>query len=304
LTPRRFGLFYGGPRPDDRVRGVSPRVEGDDLRAWFRLVRLPNALISCASVLVAGFLARGEWFFPGWGWAMAGSGLLLIAGNVDNDVADIESDRVNRPERPLPSGEITIRQAQAVAAVLAVGGLSASWPLGVPAFSIAVGAAGLLWLYNHQLKRRPLVGNLAVAGLTGLLFLYIAVVTRRWEGLVPTALFAFWVHLARELVKDLEDMEGDAVQGARTLALLRPELTRVLAIVALGMALATGWVTPLIVRWGHTTTPALGIGVTVILASPIGHVISARMKRDWTETSKRLKLTMIAGLVILVLSRW
>ena len=82
-------------------------------------------------------------------------------------------------------------------------------------------AAFLLWFYSNNLKREPFVGNLTVAFLTGLSIYLIGFYFQKSELLVLTyAIFAFFLNLIREIIKDIEDRQGDRKHGCRTLPIV------------------------------------------------------------------------------------
>ena len=97
-------------------------------------------------------------------------------------------------------------------------------PVPGPVHSLVVvpwGAAFLLWLYSNQLKRLPLVGNLVIAALSGLAVWTVSLHFPQNHLLVYTyAIFAFAISLLREIVKDMEDMQGDESFGCKTLPIL------------------------------------------------------------------------------------
>lgn len=141
-------------------------------------------------------------------------------GNTINDYFDYEIDKINRPERPLPRGAMERRVALYYSVFLLSVGLSLALLINLPAFLLAVLAYVTMVLYAWKLKPLPFVGNLAVAALTGATPLYGAVAVGR-IGLAGTlALCAFLVNVAREVIKDVEDFEGDSLKGARTLPIL------------------------------------------------------------------------------------
>jgi len=74
----------------------------------------------------------------------------------------------------------------------------------------------LLFLYSKYLKRIPLLGNVTVAFLTGLVFIFGGVVVSNPGAAIVPAVFAFLINLIRELVKDMEDIEGDKIAGVIT----------------------------------------------------------------------------------------
>ena len=92
-----------------------------------------------------------------------------------------------------------------------------SWQIGVINFLVV----GLLWLYSNQLKRLPLLGNITVALLTGLSVFVVYVFYRESIFLFATyAFFAFFISLIREVIKDMEDVEGDKKFELKTLPIV------------------------------------------------------------------------------------
>ena len=146
------------------------------------------------------------------------SGALIAAGaNAVNDYFDVAIDRQNKPHRPLPSGLIPPRSAFLFANTLLVCGASCGVLVNNAAFVIAALSAALLYVYSYKLKRTVLMGNLAVSLVTGLAFIYGGVaVGRVGRALIPAA-FALLFHLGREIIKDIEDIEGDRLADANTL---------------------------------------------------------------------------------------
>ena len=102
--------------------------------------------------------------------------LTLSAGNIINDIKDIAIDKVNHPERPLITGKITVSQAKTEYGSLIFISLLLSFFINLPAFVIALSATVLLILYSYYFKMVPILGNLIVSFLTGLVFIYGGVV--------------------------------------------------------------------------------------------------------------------------------
>lgn len=131
------------------------------LLAWLRLLRIPNHATAAADVL-AGFLiaSRAREFGPlpaAFWWALGAGLAFYAAGMVLNDVFDLELDRHERPERPLPAGAIAVGTAAAVGrGLLTLGSLCAclaAFGSGHPAVAL-VGAAlaAAVWAYDRQAK--------------------------------------------------------------------------------------------------------------------------------------------------------
>lgn len=186
--------------------------------AFLSLIRPLNLLIAFLSIVVAAVLAGGDERDALSIVLAAFAGIAVAAGaNAINDRFDVEIDRVNRPERPIPRGDLTIQDANRVWIATATVGAICSAIVGAWPLAIVVVAIATLYWYSRSLKATPLVGNLVVGGMTGLAFIYGAAAVGPIErGIVP-ALFAFLVNVARELVKDIEDREGDALALAATL---------------------------------------------------------------------------------------
>lgn len=150
--------------------------------------------------------------------------VLLSAGNAINDYCDYDIDRINRPRRPLPSGRIRRTNALIFAIVLTAIGIYLGILINKNATGIAILVCVALVCYAFYLKRTPFVGNLVVSGLTGLTFIAGGVAVDSVQGTLLPAIFAFLFTTAREIVKDLEDTEGDLKNNAKTLATLNPRI--------------------------------------------------------------------------------
>lgn len=185
----------------------------------FELTRPLNTLITGLTVVVGGLIAgKGMQFEPAPLIGAAIAAALIAAGaNAMNDAYDAVIDMINRPERPIPSGEVSRILASFWGFSLTLAGVIAGRIMSLTLGLVPLLVAILLWFYNSRLKRRPLTGNVVVAICGGLAFIYggMAVGHIR-EALIPAG-FAFLLHLGREIVKDVEDLPGDLAVGARTL---------------------------------------------------------------------------------------
>jgi len=138
------------------------------------------------------------------------SGALVNAGgNIINDYFDIEIDKINRPNRPLPSGDMSLKNALSLYIYTTLFAFVIVYEISIQAFSIVVITSVAMFLYSYKLKGIPLIGNIVISFFTGLAFLFGSVVAGNiYCGIIP-AVFAFLISLMRELVKDIEDIEGD-----------------------------------------------------------------------------------------------
>jgi len=189
----------------------------EKLTAIVKIVRPLNFLITFISVIVAAVIC-----LPGHSielnvfLAALSASLVMASGNIINDIYDIDIDRVNKPSRPLPSGKISIKETYILYFVFIAASVFISSLLNEKAIAIVLVSILLLFLYSKYLKRIPLVGNITVAILTGLVFIFGGVVVENLAAAIVPAVFAFLINLIREIVKDMEDVEGDKKAGVIT----------------------------------------------------------------------------------------
>lgn len=208
------------------------------LLGYVELARPLNGIIAFISAWLGGMFASAgglENLADIRLWLVSVSALgLLSAGNAINDYCDYDIDCINRVSRPLPSGRIRKRDALIFALCLIALGIGLGACINVYALSIAMLVSTAVVTYAFWLKRAPFIGNLVVSGLTGLTFIAGGVAIESVEGTLVPAVFAFLFTLPREIVKDLEDTEGDIKNGVRTLAILNPQLAVNLTLGFLG----------------------------------------------------------------------
>lgn len=273
-------------------------------RSWaadaLALVRARNLLLSAAGVAIGGVLAQGRPTFPAmvW-WAMASAICLGAAGNVANDVADREADRLNRPDAPLISGAISMRAALGLGGVAGGLGLVLAWWVSTELFLIALVALAVMLVYSPLLKRHGVLGNVAVAVVASLPVIYGASAVGWWRaGLAPAAMAAL-LHFARELVKDVEDEAGDRAAGRRTLPIAYGTRTALaFAVGALALFVPVS-LAPWAAGWYGRRYAVL---VTLI---DIGVVLLAwrLLEKQIAGVRAALKTTMLLGLVALLWDR-
>jgi geranylgeranylglycerol-phosphate geranylgeranyltransferase len=188
------------------------------LAGFVTITRPVNAIAAGLAAVVAYLVATGT-LIPGVLLLFAVVALITAAGNVINDYFDVEIDRVNRPERPIPSGQVSLPAARSFAVTLFLAGILICLLTNDLCIAIAIINSLLLIGYSARLKRTPLFGNITVSYLAASMFLFGGALNGL-QGLfhvMPFAVMTFFAMLARELLKDAEDVEGDRASGAVTL---------------------------------------------------------------------------------------
>jgi geranylgeranylglycerol-phosphate geranylgeranyltransferase len=189
-----------------------------------RLTRPVDAVLFVAAALLGGWLAAGYGALQQPTHLLAAAcaaALVGLAGNVVNDILDIEVDRANSPARPLPAGTVSTRAAWIFWAGLSLVGIVLGFTVSARHGLVAAGASLLLLGYAAWLKRIPLLGHVVVGAVVafGLAFGALAVQPEPYSsGIVGGALaLTFVLVTAREIVKAIPDIEGDRSHGVRTL---------------------------------------------------------------------------------------
>ena len=189
----------------------------DQLKGYFLLTRPLNSLIAFISIFMGGAITGTVQPLSKLLLACISGTLITGGANAINDVFDLDIDKVNKPGRPLPSGMVEPGSAFRYALFLFLAGVFVSLFIHWAGFVIASLSALSLYAYSWKLKRTVLWGNLTVAFITGLAFVYGGLAVGRSREAFIVGVFSFFYHLAREIIKDTEDIEGDKKDNVVTL---------------------------------------------------------------------------------------
>lgn len=268
-------------------------------KAYITILRPLNFVISFLSIIVIGIICiEGEYstlkiFLAGLSGAFTGS-----AGNIINDIFDIEIDKINRPDRPLPAELITLIEAKFIYFILFFSSIIISLFINNTALLIVLFANFMVFFYSYRLKKIPLAGNFVVAFVTGLAFIYGGIAVNNWSDVLFPALFAFVINFIREIVKDMEDIEGDTLKNVFTFpakygnnyTLKLINVSTVLLVIAVFIPFITGY-------YGY---PFMIIIMMTVIPSLFYFIFSLKKdlsKKNLGRMSFLLKLNMIFGLI-------
>jgi geranylgeranylglycerol-phosphate geranylgeranyltransferase len=209
---------------------ISARLNG-----YLTLIRLPNTLMIGLGVVIGEAIGIGK--LPSISEAIFGflTASLMMAGTmIANDVYDVEIDKVNRPERPIPSGVVKARKALGLSIVLSAASIGFAALLGPWTLLTALLALFLMIYYNTRGKKTGLLGNAVVSFNVALPFFYGGLAVNSIRPLLFIfSIIAFLANFAREIAKGIADVKGDSLRQVRTLAVVKG--TRVAAIVSAGL---------------------------------------------------------------------
>jgi geranylgeranylglycerol-phosphate geranylgeranyltransferase len=278
------------------------------LKAAFLILRPLNLMITVPAVFLGSLMAAppGTLQLKLTLTALFATLFSLAAGNLWNDIADQQEDRINRPDRPLPSGQLSAPFVAVYSILLALAALFLASLIAKEALLLVIACQAALGWYALRGKSIIFLGNLVVGALTGIAVLFGAMVQGDFMAALEPALLAFVVNLMREIVKDKEDSEGDRQAGRRSLAMILPQknLSWLLFIIAtlfpLGLLAAKLQVFPSPQGFGYSTLRWGLLCVSpIFLALPFLPGFSASRTTmttmTWGALSSILKGTLMLG---------
>ncbi|MFN8347231.1 MAG: geranylgeranylglycerol-phosphate geranylgeranyltransferase [Spirosomataceae bacterium] len=288
---------------------MKHRLSIQDITLGFlRLIRWPNLLI----IALTQYMARLFLIGPAdeWKQLLAERSIFLIvlstvliaaAGYVINDYFDVKIDLINKPERVIIGRYLKRRVAMSTHQVFNVLGCVIGLWVSNGVFLISVLSVTLLWLYASFFKKRPLIGNVIVSLLTGLSLVILAVYYPQNRELVGLyALFAFGISLIREIIKDMEDVRGDASHGCRTLPIvwgIRRTKLFLYVLIALfipTLFMAAYWLqNPLLAR--------MFFALSALIGWLVYRLVYADTKREFGALSSLCKIIMLVGMMSMIL---
>ncbi len=261
-----------------------------------RMIRPVNCAMMGLAVIVGEVMALGGGFIL---WpALIGFAVgfvLLAAAMITNDYFDLDIDRVNQPERPLPSGSVKPSQALWAAAILITGGLLLAATINLFTFGIAALSQVLMAYYNARGKRTGLPGNAVVSVNVAIPFVFGGFAVGNMNlALGFFALLSFLSSLGREVTKGIADIPGDSKIGVRTVAVKSGPKTAsrvaallfLLAVLLSLLPLVTGVVSWVYIPW--------------VIACDTGFVYASLslLKKSTVENARRQKKLALVWMML------
>ena len=301
------------------------------IHAFLKLSRAPNLLMIIGTmVLVKYFLFEPFHIQVSLNWInfsllVLSMVVLAAAGNIINDVHDVDTDVINKPHKQTIGKEISETTAYnwfIALNIIGVGiGFYLSNLIGKPAFTaLFIIPSALLYLYATHIKKTILVGNLVVSIMVGMIIVMVGIFdlfpaitpqnrnTQRviFSILIDYGIFGFFVNFLREMVKDQEDIKGDYNAGMQTLPVVlgRQRTNRLIFMVAL---LPIAGVLYYIYEYLYENQLAVAYVLFLILGPLLYFLIKipmAKSRKHYHHLSLLLKLILAFGLVSIGLYRF
>jgi len=298
----------------------------------FKLIRWKNLLlIILTQVLIKYALLEPLKEDYGFDTALSFCGFLVLvfatvfiasAGYIINDIEDVEADKINKPNSVIIGEHISEKKATYLFLIFNIVGVILGFVISRAIdkssfFVIFVLASGLLYIYSTYLKGITLIGNIVISGLVSLCILLVGVfdlapaITRTNQAsqlffldlIKDYAIFAFMLNFLREIIKDIEDTDGDYKMGIQSLPIVlgRQRTTRLVFILAfIPLAVVILYLSNNL----YKQPLAVGYVLLFIIAPLIYGIIKlfhAELQSDYKKISHILKLVMLTGILSLLL---
>ena len=267
--------------------------------SYIKITRPLNVVITFFVVVVAILISQTEQtsFYILLLSSMAAS-LVAAAGNIINDIFDIETDKISHQNRVLVLGEITKKQAWYLYIILNITSILLALSLSAIFFVIVFFTILLLFFYSAYLKQQPLVGNLIIASITGLTFIYGGYASGNPLAAIVPAVFAFLINFIREIVKDIQDIEGDLKLNYKTFP-IRFGIDKSKQLIVLITLILIGFsVYPYLTKLYHIEYfIIMMVFVNPILIICLKYLFDSIKSNGIAIASNLLKLNMVLGLI-------
>lgn len=307
------------------------------IKDYCRLIRWMNLLLLAILLWVMNYwvavpvlqTSLFDAMLPWWQMLLLIAANVLIAagGYVINDYFDIKIDRINKPDELIITNTVTKQQAMRLHQVLTIIGAAAglavawfcrSWSLGL----VMILVPGLLWFYSSSYKRQFILGNLMVAFFAalspltvamanvgslnhrfGVLMDYSPVGQQLYLWLGGFALFAFLTTLMREMMKDMQDQQGDRELECHTLPVRFGEwatkwVVTVIAVIAMALLIWIGFfVLPYPHGWNTLSGRYVVFGILTPLVGSLWLMWAAKIPSDYKVAQSVMKFVMLMGML-------
>lgn len=265
--------------------------------AHIKIFRPLNLIIGAFAVIITASILNKIEMVSVWLTALIVVVCYNAAANALNDYFDQETDKINRPNRPLITGDVKPNTVLILSTLLFLIGtlLALTLPREAAIISIAI-AMPLMMFYSIWFKSVPLLGNSIIAFILGLTFLFAGAALGNMEAVFTLAIIAFGLTLVRELIKDIADYDGDIKTEIRTYPTVFSierawQLSSILSLL-LGAGIVVPYFLGLFNQW-YIILVIIGVeiplAITVFFAVKFPTIINAK------KSARLLKFSTIVG---------
>ncbi|HEX9250973.1 MAG TPA: geranylgeranylglycerol-phosphate geranylgeranyltransferase [Ignavibacteriaceae bacterium] len=273
--------------------------------AYLKITRPLNVALTFFVVVVAILISKQDdvnWLIIFL--ASLSAAFTTASGNIINDIFDIETDRISHPNRALVLGVLTKKSAAIEYLLLNLFAIIIAGYLSIKLMLIVLISIIILFLYSYSFKKKPLIGNVTVAFLTGLAFIYGGIAAENPVAAIVPAVFAFLINLIREVVKDMQDVEGDIKAGVSTFPIKfgfqNSKIIIVISTIILIFCTLYPFITQLY-KIEYFLIVMLFVNPLLILC--IKYLFDVNKENKLSTVSNILKINMVLGLIAIYLGK-
>jgi len=304
---------------------------------FIKIIRFPNLAI----IALTQYAIRFGVVYPLFALLVLSTLMIAAAGYIINDYFDVKLDYLNRPKQLVVGKSISRRQAMFLHLVINLIGLLLAVYVALKIdhpmlFLFQLVSAALLWFYSVSFKRQALVGNLVIAALTALVpfisgYYEVALMFDHIRGMEATnpeatlfrelgkllfsiqyllywvvgySAFAFLLSLAREIIKDCEDIEGDRTFNCKTFPIVygiskAKKLSAYLLLLTFFFILMIQIMQYLSKDW--VSLLYFGLLLNIPLLWLAYKTFKAQKKKDFFILSQSIKFVMLFGILYTII---
>jgi len=266
--------------------------------AYITIIRPLNVILGGVTIVISSFIVQYNGPISYVFFAVLVVMFYTAGANTLNDYFDYKIDKINRPDRAISSGLVLRNHAIIFSLFAFILGTLFALQLNKNSQLVAVGVSlPLIIGYNAKLKNFPLIGNIVVALILSLSFIYAGFVFDNIKPLIIPALLAFGLTLIREIVKDMADVIGDKAVALKTFPIIYGENKTIVLCTALSALLGIGSFVPFITGYYNIF---YGILLILTVEIPLAVVVILLLNKPSIATAKRsaklLKFSTLGGL--------
>lgn len=275
------------------------------LNGLFRLIRFELPFAAGVCVVIGQLFALGR--FAEISIILAGFfSVFFISASilVSNDYFDIETDKINAPDRPIPSNLVSLSEALSLSVFLLIAGLVLSYLISITALLFSSGLAVIGFLYNRKFKRNGLAGNLLVSFSVGMTFIFggLSVGLPFNKIVLFFAVIAALIDLGEEIAADSMDVKGDLLIDSNSIAIKYGKKAALKISVRIFFLVILLTIIPFLLKW----FPVIYLIPIGIMDTAIGYSSLRLLKAEGEEGRKYIRnlyLGATLGLVVFLVMR-
>jgi len=268
------------------------------LFVYIATIRPLNVILGGLTIVISSFIVKYNGSTSFVIFAVLVVMFYTAGANTLNDYFDYKIDKINRPDRAISSGLVSRSHVLIFSLFAFIIGTLFALQLNKNSQLVSIGISlPLIIGYNAKLKKFPLIGNIVVALILSLSFIYAGFVFDNIKPLIIPALLAFGLTLIREIVKDMADVIGDKAVALKTFPIIYGENKTIVLCTALSALLGIGSFVPFITGYYNIF---YGILLILTVEIPLAVVVILLLNKPSIATAKRsaklLKFSTLGGL--------